>query len=149
VRRVRRPGGERRRSALASRCATVVALCVAVSTLGGCGSAGRDVAVYQAAGGGMTARLELSPAPAPVMRPVRLSIALTDLRGRPVAGRTVVFDLGMPSMAMVPNQPKVAERGAGVYAATAVLSMAGTWRLTVEIGEPGRQLKIPFTFATD
>ncbi len=149
MRRARRSGGGRRRSALAARWATVAALCVAASALAGCGAAGRAAAVYQATGGGMTARLELSPAPAPVMKPVRLSVAITDARGQPVAGRAVAFDLGMPSMAMVPNRPKVGEKGSGVYAATAVLSMAGTWRLTVEVGEPGRQLKIPFTFATE
>ena len=59
----------------------------------------------------------------------------------------MTFDLSMPAMAMAPNRPKVTATGDGVYEATTLLSMAGEWRLTVEIGGPGRPLTIPLTFS--
>lgn len=99
--------------------------------------------------GSVTARLRMSPAPAPVMKPVRLSVAVSDAGGRPVAGRTVFFDLSMPGMSMAPNRPQVSEVGDGVYEATTLLSMAGEWRLTVEVDGPGRPLKLSFPFAAD
>ena len=53
----------------------------------------------------------------------------------------------MPAMTMPPNRPKVTATGDGVYEATTLLSMAGEWRLTVEIGGPGSPLTIPLTFS--
>jgi YtkA-like len=153
VRRAPRLGGAggRPRSRPAVGRATVAALCAVSLALVGCGSAAtqQNATALEGAGGGVTARLRMSPAPAPVMKPVRLSVALSDESGRPVAGRTVAFDLSMPAMTMAPNRPKVSEMGDGVYEATTLLSMAGDWLLTVEIDSPGRQLKIPLTFAAD
>lgn len=150
MRRAARAGGagRRPRPAPAVGRVTVVALCAALLALTGCSNAAtqRDATVLK---GGVTARLAMSPEPAPVMKPVRLSVALSDEGGRPVAGRSVAFDLSMPSMTMAPNRPKVSEMADGVYEATTLLSMAGEWRLTVEIDTPGGQLKIPFTFAAD
>ncbi len=116
----------------------------------GCGTApapadivGRD------SGSGVTARLSLSPAPAPVMKPIRLSVTLTDAGGRPIEGRQVSFDLSMPAMAMAPNRPPVTAAGDGVYEATTLLSMAGEWRLTVEADGQGETVTIPLTFSAD
>lgn len=130
--------------------ATVAALCAASLALFGCGAGPQqDGIVREGAVGGVTARLRMSPEPAPVMKPVRLSVALSDEDGRPVAGRTVSFDLSMPGMTMAPNLPQVSEMGDGVYEATTLLSMAGEWQLTVEVDAPGRPLKLSFPFATD
>ena len=83
------------------------------------------------------------------MKPLRLSVALTDAAGRPVAGRTVAFDLSMPSMTMAPNRPPVSEVGDGVYEATSMLSMAGDWRLIVEIDAPEHRTELPFAFSAE
>ncbi len=124
-------------------------LCAAAIACAGCGAAAaqHDPVARQGTAGGITARLTLSPEPAPVMKPLRLSVALADASGRPVKDRTVTFDLSMPSMTMAPNRPSASSTGAGVYEATSILSMAGEWRLTVEIGGQGLPLTIPFTFS--
>ncbi len=127
--------------------AVAAALCIAAIVCAGCGGGAAPAAIVSRdAGSGVTARLSLSPVPAPVMKPVRLSVALTDASGRPVTGHAVTFDLSMPAMAMAPNRPKVTATGDGVYEATTLLTMAGEWRLTVEIGKPN-PLTIPLTFS--
>ena len=83
------------------------------------------------------------------MKPLHLSVALVDASGRPLAGRAVTFDLSMPSMTMAPNRPSVSAAGDGVYEATTLLSMAGEWRLIVDVGRPGGPMRIPFTFSAD
>ena len=131
--------------------AAAALVAVALLAAGACGgnSVQGDAAVLERTAGGMTACLIMSPEPAAAMKPLRLSVTLTDASGRPAAGRDVVFDLWMPSMTMAPNRPSVSEVGDGTYEATAMLSMAGQWQLTVEIDTPGQPLEISFTFAAD
>ena len=81
------------------------------------------------------------------MKPVRLTVGLTDAGGQPVAGRAVTFALSMPAMAMPPNRPQVTETGDGAYEATTLLPMDGEWRLTVQVGAPGPPLTIPLVFS--
>jgi len=97
----------------------------------------------------MIAGLSLSPQPVPVLQPVRLTVTLEDTDGRPQAGRSVAFDLSMPSMTMAPNRPGVTESVPGTYVATALLPMAGEWRLAVEVSRPGRPAELTFTFTAD
>lgn len=154
MRRAPRPGGAggRMRAGLGPRGASIaVVLGAALLTLAGCGSVAttrHDAAVATAAGG-VTARLAMSPHTPRVMKPLRLSVDLLDGSGRPLEGRLVAFDLSMPSMAMAPNRPAVAESAQGTYEATTLLSMAGEWLLTVEVDEQGRQLNLQFTFTAD
>jgi hypothetical protein len=149
VRRAPRPGGAGRlRAAPAgARRAIAAAFCAAAIVCGGCAAAAAPQAVVGSGAGGVTARLALSPEPAPVMKPLRLSVTLSDAGGQPLAEKAVSFDLSMPDMAMPPNRPQVTAAGAGVYEATTLLSMAGEWRLTVEIGGPGPPQRIPLTFS--
>ena len=99
--------------------------------------------------GGVTARLGTSPEPAHAMKPLHLSVALTDAGGRPAAGHHVVFDLSMPSMAMAPNRPEVTEVVAGTYEASTMLPMAGRWLLTVVVDPPGPRLELSFPFVAE
>ena len=136
-------------SATARAAAALVA--VAFLAAGACGgnSVQGDAAVLERSAGGMTARLIMSPEPAAAMKPLRLSVTLTDASGRPAVGRDVAFDLSMPSMTMAPNHPQVSEVGDGTYEAAAMLSVAGKWQLTVEIATSGQPRKISFTFVAD
>lgn len=126
-------------------------VCAVLLALAGCGTATSpgDAAVSDANAEGVTARLTMSPQPAPVMRPLRLSVALEDAAGRPLAGRSVTFDLSMPSMAMAPNRPTVSEPAAGVYVATTQLPMAGEWRLSVELDGSRGPIELSFTLTAD
>jgi hypothetical protein len=147
VRRAPRSGGAGRRRVSVAGCARAAALLAAALACAGCDAAATPQAVVTSGAGGLTARLSLSPAPAPVMKPLRLSVTLVDHSGQPLAGRDVTFELSMPSMAMAPNRPRVTATGDGVYAATTLLSMEGRWRLTVSVGGPGRPVTIPITFS--
>ena len=132
MRRAPRPGGAGARpaAAWAAGCAIAASLCAAAIVCAGCGAATEPAAIVgHDAGGGVTARLSLSPAAAPVMKPLRLSVGLTDANGQPVAGRAVAFALSMPAMAMPPNRPEVTETDRGVYEARTLLPMGGVWRL--------------------
>jgi hypothetical protein len=154
VRSAPRSGGAggRTRPGKAARSAVVTALvCAVLLALAGCGAVTSpgDPAVTSATAGGVSARLTMSPEPAPVMEPLRLSVALEDAGGRPLAGRAVAFDLSMPSMTMAANRPAVSETAAGVYSATTLLSMAGEWRLTVEVDGSGGPIELSFALTAD
>ena len=137
----------RRAAPAGARRALAAAFCAAAIVCTGCGAAATPQAVTGESAGGITARLSLSPEPAPVMKPLRLSVALADAGGQPIVDRAVSFDLSMPAMTMPPNRPKVAAVGGGVYEATTLLSRAGEWQLTVEIGGAGPPQTIPLTFS--
>ena len=141
-------GAGRPRLPAAVRALVTLAGLVLVTTAA-CGGAGDGSAALERSAGGMTGRLTMSPEPAAAMKPLRLSVALTDAAGRPAAGRTVAFDLSMPSMTMAPNRPAVSEVGEGVYEATSMLSMPGDWRLIVEIDSPDHRAELPFTFSAE
>jgi len=83
------------------------------------------------------------------MKPLHLSVALTDSGGRPAAGHHVVFDLSMPSMAMAPNRPEVTEAVVGTYEASTMLPMAGQWLLAVVVDPPGPRLELSFPFVAE
>ena len=130
-----------------ARRAIAAALCAAAIVCAGCGASAAPQGIVGEGAGGVTARLSLSPEPAPVMKPLQLSVALVGAAGQPIVDRAVSFDLSMPAMAMPPNRPKVTAAGGGVYEATTLLSMAGEWRLSVEIGGSGPPQTIPLTFS--
>ena len=144
--------GRRTRPEAAAGGATVATLvCAVLLALAGCGAVTSpgDPAVTSATAGGVSARLTMSPEPAPVMEPLRLSVALDDAAGRPLADRSVTFDLSMPSMAMAPNRPTVGEPVGGIYVATTLLPMAGEWRLTVEVDGSGGPVELSFALTAD
>jgi hypothetical protein len=149
VRRAPRAGGAGGRRIVASAAGLAIAavLCAAAIAGIGCGAATAPQAAMTSGAAGVTGRLSLSPAPAPVMKPLLISVELVDESGQPIADRAVTFDLSMPSMAMAPNRPEVAAAGDGVYTATTLLSMAGGWRLDVAVGSPGRSETVSFTFS--
>jgi YtkA-like len=148
VRRAPRPGGAGRlhTASAGARRAVAAGLCVAAIVCAGCAASPTPRVVGEGSGG-VTARLALSPDPAPVMKPLQLSVTLADAGGQPIVDRAVSFDLSMPAMTMPPNRPPVTAAGDGVYEATTLLSMAGEWRLTVEIGGSDPPQTILLTFS--
>ena len=142
--------GRRRPPGFTGMRATTV-LFAAVLAATACG--GRPVSerpgVSTTSSGGVTARLRTSPEPAHAMKPLHLSVALTDSGGRPAAGHHVVFDLSMPSMAMAPNRPEVTEAVVGTYEASTMLPMAGQWLLAVVVDPPGPRLELSFPFVAE
>ena len=145
-------GADRRRPAgFTGMHAAAVLFAAALLAATACG--GRPVSERPGASttssGGVTARLRMSPEPAHAMKPLHLSVALTDAGSRPAAGHHVVFDLSMPSMAMAPNLPEVTEVVAGTYEASAMLPMTGQWSLAVLVDPPGPQPKLSFLFVAE
>ena len=142
--------GRRRPPGFTGMRATTV-LFAAVLAATACG--GRPVSerpgVSTTSSGGVTARLRTSPEPAHAMKPLHLSVALTDSGGRPAAGHHVVFDLSMPSMAMAPNRPEVTEAVVGTYEASTMLPMAGQWLLAVVVDPPGPRLELSFPIVAE
>ena len=131
------------------RAATVLFAAVLAATACGGRPVSERPGVSTTSSGGVTARLRTSPEPAHAMKPLHLSVALTDSGGRPAAGHHVVFDLSMPSMAMAPNRPEVTEAVVGTYEASTMLPMAGQWLLAVVVDPPGPRLELSFPFVAE
>jgi Cu(I)/Ag(I) efflux system membrane fusion protein len=70
-----------------------------------------------------------------------LAIELRDLDGRPIDGARLALASDMPAMGAMPEMRgvgTVAAQGAGRYAVTYALSMAGDWYLTLALDVPAR-----------
>ena len=101
---------------------------------------------------GDAAKPDASPAPVPVRIAAvttsapksgdnALAISITDAQGKPIIGAKITASVAMTSMDMGTTHPAVAEKGAGQYAATINLSMAGPWRVQVKVAAPGQKVQ--------
>jgi hypothetical protein len=71
-----------------------------------------------------------------------LTISITDVQGKPIAGAKITTSVAMTSMDMGTTHPIVADKGAGQYSATVNFSMAGPWRVQVKVTPPGQKPQI-------
>ncbi|HET6381806.1 MAG TPA: FixH family protein [Armatimonadota bacterium] len=67
-----------------------------------------------------------------------LNIIVTDAKGAPVTGATVSTSVAMTSMDMGTTHPAAKEMGGGHYSASVNFSMAGPWRVEVNVATPGQ-----------
>jgi len=74
--------------------------------------------------------VELDPAP-PRVGPASLVVVLSDPGGRPLEGGALVVEANMSHPGMRPLFADLQEVGAGRYAGTLELTMAGDWSLAV------------------
>jgi uncharacterized GH25 family protein len=82
-------------------------------------------------------KISLQPASALKVGVNRLTLRVLDQKGRPVTGAKVAVSVAMTNMDMGTARPAVKETGRGSYTTTATFSMAGPWRVTVEVKTPG------------
>ena len=68
-----------------------------------------------------------------------LNITVMDSDGKPITGATITTSVAMTSMDMGTTHPSVTEKGAGQYATTVNLSMAGPWRVKLKVMLPGQK----------
>jgi hypothetical protein len=95
----------------------------------------------------LSATLEITPDPPPVMQDTTLLLTLRDADGNLVSGASVMFDLTMPAMEMPENQPTATEEEDGIYRADTVFTMSGEWQIDAEVTvEETREV---FTFLID
>jgi YtkA-like len=87
-------------------------------------------------------RLALTTTPNRATVPDRLSVILTR-GGRPLTGASVTVSFSMPAMKMFDVfEARMSPAGRGTYsAAEPIVGMAGLWRLSVRVVEPGRSLR--------
>jgi YtkA-like len=98
--------------------------------------------------GSVSAALDVSPGrPAP-MREVELRLALSNSGQDPITGAAVVFDATMPGMEMPENRFEGVEESGGIYRGRTVLTMAGAWRLRVEVVSRDTRRDFIFDLAT-
>jgi len=77
-----------------------------------------------------------------------LRLKLTDQAGKPVTNANVLFVYTMPMPGMSDTKAPATHSKEGIYEAKAMLGMAGTWDVTVQIVVPGRpSLHEKFSFA--
>jgi hypothetical protein len=118
---------------------TLVALTFSLS---GCGqTTTQDFTQTQ---NGITAVFSMTPNSPVMMKPVTLSLTLTDSKGNAIKGADVAYDLTMPGMTMPPNQPQATDKGKGVYQADATFTMSGDWHAEAAVTYKG--VTTPFTF---
>ena len=65
-----------------------------------------------------------------------LLITIKDRAGQPVTGATVNVGVDMTTMSH-PARGKAIEKGGGDYTVRVPMSMAGTWRISIEVSKPG------------
>ena len=73
-----------------------------------------------------------------------LTLRLADKEGKPVAGRSVSFDITMPGKSLAPNRPMALPMGPGEYQARAVFPRSGDWVVRARIS--GLENADQFTF---
>lgn len=66
------------------------------------------------------------------------SITLRDGAGQAVSDADLVISMDMPAMPMPPNNPKAMWQD-DAYRGVAIFTMAGAWRITVDIKRPGQE----------
>ncbi len=113
-------------------------------------ASGAGVQPAQAPGAGMgstpqqSIKIDYSSYPDPPHRGTnRLSVKLTGANGGAVSGAEVgvtFFMPAMPSMGMaeMSASANLAEKGSGLYEGLAVLSMGGTWQVTIAVKQHGQ-----------
>ena len=90
--------------------------------------------------------LKVDPFPPRPMRQASFTLTITDVKGAPVQGATVVCDMTMPSMTMPVNRPQAVEQDPGVYTADVLFTMAGDWEAAVKVTLSDGRIET-FTFA--
>ena len=97
--------------------------------------------------GGLTLQLTTVPE-VPKAGENVLRLRVTDQTGKPVTNANVLFVYTMPMPGMSDTKAPATHTKEGVYEAKALLGMAGTWDVTVQIVVPGRpSLHEKFSFA--
>jgi len=86
-----------------------------------------------ARGGGLTARLSITPDRS---GPNRLTVLVSDKHGRPVRQATVTVLTIMLDMVMGTGVAALHEVSTGTFTGTADLGMGGHWRLQVLVYQP-------------
>ncbi len=79
-----------------------------------------------------------------MMKPVTLSLTLTDSKGNAIEGADVAYDLTMPGMTMPPNHPQATDKGKGLYQVDTTFTMSGDWHAEAAVTYKG--VTTPFTF---
>src|SRR5262245_12803066 len=102
------------------------------------------VAAPLAAQSKLTITLKTTPTP-PTMGSNQFEVTVKDAAGKPVDGAdvSVVFVMpAMPEMKMpeMKKETKLKAAGAGKYAGTGEVMMAGKWNVTVTVKEKGREI---------
>ena len=97
---------------------------------------------------GITATLALTPDPPVPMDTTTLTLTLEDADGQPLTAADVAFDLTMPAMPMPVNRPAATETEDGVYEAEAIFTMAGAWRIQVDVTGLGTSATFAFDLKT-
>jgi nitrogen fixation protein FixH len=77
-----------------------------------------------------------------------LTLTLEDADGQPLTAVDVAFDLTMPAMSMPINRPTATESEDGVYEAEAIFTMAGAWRIQVDVSHGGTNATFAFDLKT-
>jgi hypothetical protein len=76
---------------------------------------------------------------------VAITLKITDVSGKPVAGARIEIEGNMSHAGMTPVFAQASETGDGRYHATMNLSMAGDWVVTARATLPnGRKLEYQF-----
>jgi nitrogen fixation protein FixH len=110
--------------------------------------AGKTPPEFMQAANGITATLVLTPYPPVPMETTTCVLTLTDAENQPVSAANVTFDLSMPAMAMPLNRPIATEAADGVYQAKAIFTMAGAWRIQVDVTHSGTRTTFTFDLKT-
>ncbi|MCA1595160.1 MAG: FixH family protein, partial [Chloroflexi bacterium] len=87
------------------------------------------------AAGGLVFSSAFNPAP-PHAGKNQLTVTLKDASGAPVTGVVVRSTVAMTSMDMGTQHPTFRETGNGRYVGTVTFTMAGPWRVTLDITPP-------------
>lgn len=114
--------------------------------VGSCGDADQGRMIQTS--GLVSASLEVSPDRPVPMGAVDLRLALSSLNDEPIRRAGVVFYATMPGMVMPESRFDGNEESPGVYRARTIFTMAGQWRLRIEIALRGRSIVFVFDIAT-
>lgn len=87
--------------------------------------------------GSLQLSVSVSPDP-PQPGPSDLTLQVKDPQGQPVTGAQVRWSIDMTNMRMGPQNGQMTDAGSGRYQAKASFSMAGPWRINVEVSKDGQ-----------
>lgn len=118
----------------------IVALLLIVVALAGACSAPPAAAPTPAGSGQPEIAVSTNPNPPSSQTDTELIIDVKDASGQPLTGTTVNLLADMMGHSMGVMQGQAAEQGNGRYAAFVPLSMAGDWKVTVEVRDSQNNL---------
>lgn len=95
---------------------------------------------------GITAVFSMLPDSPAAMEPVTLSLKLADVSGKAIEGAQVAYNLTMPGMTMLPNQPQATSKEGGFYQADTAFTMSGNWRVEATVTYNGETSLFDFDF---